>query len=46
MLFVLNIDGLIIIHINLNYQINDRFIRVVSYYLITNLIVFELVILT
>ena len=42
MLFVLNIDGLIIININLNDQINKQVIRVVSYYSITNWIVFEL----
>ena len=41
MLFILNIDGLIIIHINLNDQINILVIRVVSCYPITNWVVFE-----
>ena len=45
MLFMLNIDGLIIIHINLNDQINKRVICVVSCYPNTNWIVFEFVIL-
>ena len=45
MLFMLNIDGLIIIHINLNDQINKRVIYVVSCYSNTNWIVFEFVIL-
>ena len=35
-LFVSNIDGLIIIYIILNYQINKRVIRVTSFYLIIN----------
>ena len=44
MLIVLNIVGLIIIHINLNDQINKRVICVVSCYPITNwVIVFEFV---
>ena len=43
MLFMLNIDRLIIIHINLNDQINKRVTCVKSYYLITNQIVFEFV---
>ena len=43
MLFMLNIDRLIIIHINLNDQINKRVTCVMSYYLITNQIVFEFV---
>ena len=42
MSFVLNIDELIIIHINLNDQINKRFIRVVLYYSVTNWVLFEL----
>ena len=43
MLFVLNIDELIIIHINLNEQINKQVIRVVLCYPITNWIVFQFV---
>ena len=46
MLFVLNIDELIVIRTNLNDQINKRIIRVVSCYPITNWVVFEFVILT
>ena len=46
MLFVLDIDGLIVIKSNLNYQINKRVIRVESCYSITNSIVFEYIILT
>ena len=41
---MLNIDGLIIIHIILNDQINKQVIRVVSYYSITNRVMFEFVI--
>ena len=41
---MLNIDGLTIIHIILNDQINKQVIRVVSYYLIINWVVFEFVI--
>ena len=41
---MLNIDGLIIINIILNDQINKRVICVVSCYLIINWIVFEFVI--
>ena len=40
MLFVLNIDGLVINHINLNKQINKRVMCVVSRYLITNWVLF------
>ena len=43
MLFVLNIKGLIIIYINLNDKIDKRVIRVVSYYSITNRIIFEFI---
>ena len=43
MLFVLNIDGLIINYISLNDLINKRVIRVVLRYLITNGVVFEFV---
>ena len=43
-LFVLNIDGFIIIHIILNNQINKQVICVVSCYLIINWVVFECVI--
>ena len=46
MLFVLNIDKLIVIHINLNEQINKRVIYIVLCYSITNGVVFEFVILT
>ena len=46
MLFVLNLDGLTIIQINLNDQINKQVISVVSCYRITNLIMFEFIILT
>ena len=42
MLFMLNTYGLFIIYINLNDQINKRFIYV-SCYLITNRVVFEFV---
>ena len=44
MLFVLNIDELIIIYIILNYQINKRVIRVVSCSPVTTWVVFEFVI--
>ena len=44
MLFVLNKDGLIIIYIILNYQINKWVIRVILCYPITNWVVFEFVI--
>ena len=40
MLFMLNSDGLIIIHINLKVQINKRVIHVVSCYLFTNRVIF------
>ena len=40
---MLNIDELVIIHINLNNQNNKRVIRVVSCYLFINRIVFEFV---
>ena len=40
MLFVLNIDGLVINHINLNKQINKRVMCVVLCYLITNWVLF------
>ena len=43
MLFMLNITGLIIIHINLNDRINKQVIRDVSCYLIIKLIMFEFV---
>ena len=43
MLFVLNIDELIIIHINLNDQINKRVIHVVSCYPFINWVVLEFV---
>ena len=43
MLFVLNIDGLVINFISLNDQINKHVMCVVSCYLITNWIVFEIV---
>ena len=46
MLFVLNINGLIVIHINLNDQTDKWVICVVSCYLITNWVVFEFIILT
>ena len=41
MLFVLNIDELIIIYIILKYQINKQVIRIVLCYPITNEIMFE-----
>ena len=44
MLFVLNIDELIIIYIILNYQINKRVIRIVLCYPIINWVIFEFVI--
>ena len=44
MLFVLNIEELIIIYIILNYQINKLVIRVLSCYTFINWIVFEFVI--
>ena len=44
MLFVLNIDELIIFYIILNYQINKRVILAVSCYTITNRVVFEFII--
>ena len=43
MLFIFNIDGLTIIHINLNEQINKRVICVVSCYPIINWVMFEFV---
>ena len=43
MLFVLNIDGLIINYISLNDLINKWVIHVVLRYLITNWVVFEFV---
>ena len=43
MLCILNIIGLIIIHINLNDQINKQVIRDVSCYLIIKLIMFEFI---
>ena len=44
MLFVLNMDELIIIYIILNYQINKWVIRIISCCQITNWVVFEFVI--
>ena len=41
MLFVLNIDGLIVIHINLIDQINKWVIHIVPYYQITDWVVIE-----
>ena len=43
MLFMLNISELIINYTNLNYLINKRVIHVMSYYLITNWVVFEFI---
>ena len=43
MLFISNINGLIINYINLNYQINKQIMLVVSYYPITNRIMFKFV---
>ena len=43
MLFVLNIDGLVTNYINLNDQINKQVGLYVSWYLITNWVVFEFV---
>ena len=43
MLFLLNIDGLIINYINLNDQINQWVMYVMSCYPITNRVVFEFV---
>ena len=43
MLFVLNIDGLVTNYINLNDQINKRIGLYVSWYPITNWVVFEFV---
>ena len=46
MLFLLNIDGLIINYINLNDQINKRVMYVMSCYPIINRVVFEFINLT
>ena len=43
MLFVLNVDELVVNYINLNDQINKRVIRVVSCFSMTNWVVFEFV---
>ena len=43
MLFMLNIDELVINYINLNDQINKQIICVLSCYLITNWVMFEFV---
>ena len=43
MLFVLNINELIIIHINLNDQINKQVIRIVSCHPFINYVMFEFV---
>ena len=46
MLFVLNIDGLVINYVNLNDQINTWVLRIVLCYQITNYVVLNLLILT
>ena len=43
MLFMLNINELVINYINLNDQINKQIICVLSYYPITNLVMFEFI---